>query len=173
MPGGSYGVTERLEQPVKQVFATSAWNDGQGCLQRQRGLHELLPLLAPAVHGCGEELVQGDAEERGCNVWAVVDVLIERALTTAPNQTDRVNVEKDADLASILLGDWIEDMHGPEALLEGLQARWVLVQQVANVRCRTVRCLDLEEHVSRQEDSSDLEEHSSRNLPRIGPSRLR
>ena len=143
---GSHGVAEQLEEAVEQVFTTSAWNDCQGCLQRQRRLDELLPLLAPAVHGRREELVQRDAQERRSDVRAVVDLLVERALAAAPDQTDWVNVQQDADLAPLLLGDRIEDMHGPEALFEGLQARWVLVQQVAEVGCGAVCCFDLEEH---------------------------
>jgi hypothetical protein len=98
-----------------------------------------------------EESSQRHAHKGVCTVGTVVDVLFElpslsgRA-ATASHQRDRINFQQDGSCAARFAGLRIKDVSFAERKLFRLNPRGVLVQQVAEVRRRTVRCSNREKH---------------------------
>ena len=99
--------------------------------QGERGLSEFWLFLTGAAHGGAEYLRDGDAEERGGGVGAVVDVLGEQAfaLVFAAHEGDGVHIEEEGASAALVGGFGVEDAGGAKREVELLGAGRVLGQQ--------------------------------------------
>jgi len=145
------GVAQGLEQPAQQPRAIATGHGRQRGLERDRRLGQLRAVFAAAAQGRAEHVGDGDAEERRGDVRAVVDVLLQRE--PAPllpasfaHQSDWIDVEEQGGRAALGVRLGVEDVRLPERRLERLQARGVLVQQVAEIGRRTMRGGDGELH---------------------------
>jgi hypothetical protein len=147
---GGDGVTERLEEAAQEWFAAATGDAGQAGDERERELGELGALLADAGEGAAQDLGDGDAEERGGDVGAVVDVLREEAVglvARAPaDQADRVDLEEEGGGAGVVAELGVEDVRAAEGELEVLHAGGVLVQQPAEVARGAVGGADRQQH---------------------------
>jgi len=132
------GVAQGLEQPAQQLRAVAAGYGRQRGLEWDRRLGQLGAVFAAAAQGRPEYVGDGDAEERRGDVRAVIDVLLQREPApllpaSLAHQPDRIDVEEQGDRAALGGRLGVEDMRLPERRLERLQARGVLVQQVAEI----------------------------------------
>ncbi len=97
------------------------------------------------------DLGNGDTHKRRGGVGSVVDVLAEREgapepFALAPDEADGVNVEQECGGTARFGRFRVEDMRLPKVEWEGLDARGVFAEQVAEVGGRGVGGGDREEH---------------------------
>jgi hypothetical protein len=132
------------------LFAAAAGDAGEASDEREGEGGEFGALLADAGEGGAEDLGDGDGEEGGGDVGAVVDVLREEAVglggRSAADQADGVDLEEEGGGAGVVGELGVEDVGAAEAEVEVLDAGGVLVEQPAEVRRRIVRGADREEH---------------------------
>jgi hypothetical protein len=70
------------------------------------------------------------------------------------HQADRIDLEKQGGSAAILIGLWIENVRRSERQFDRLRPSWVLVKKESEVRGRSVRRRDGQQH--RQFSVTDL-----------------
>jgi hypothetical protein len=142
-----HAVAKRLEQPAQDLLATGAGDRREAGAQRQRLLRQLGPLRAAAGERRAEDARDRHAQERGADIGAVVDLLVEPwEAHAAANQSYGVDVEQQRCRASLLARLRIEDVRLPERQRERLQPLRVLVQQVAEVGGRRACGRDRQQH---------------------------
>src|SRR5579864_5776067 len=150
MPFRPHPIPQRLKQFAQQAVATAVGNDMQGRSQRNPSLRQLLPPFTAAGHRRPQRPPDGYARERRQHIGTVIDVLIQgRPLATlplAPHQPDRVHIQQKRRRAPLLGRLRIKQMRFPERQLEGMRLRRVLVQQIPQIRRRTMRGRDGQQH---------------------------
>ncbi len=133
--GGGDRVAERFEQAAQDGFTTAAGQDGQVEGEGQVLVGKVLAVLGAAGHGRAEDLAQGDAEEAGGDIGAVVDIGLqaESVLGVFAHQADGVDVDEQGGRAQVVAGFRVEDVGVAEFERGGVQLAGVLVQQEAKV----------------------------------------
>ena len=143
-------VAQRLEEAAGPVGAGRGYY-GHFHGQRQGLGGQVRAVFAGAVHGRAEGFGQGRAQEGRGHVGPVVHVLLqgeafaERAAPAA-NQADGVEVEQQGDGAALGRCFGVENVGLAAGYFDALQARGVLVQQVAQVGGGLAGSGDGEEH---------------------------
>lgn len=163
-----HSIAEWLEEPLDKGLTTAARRKrGNGGLERDGAVGQRLALAAAPGDRFAERAAHGDGEERGRSVGPIVDVLREQSLAAAlsTHQRHRIDVEHERRRASVVAGLRIEEPRAPERQLHVVEPCRVLVQQVAEVRCRAVRGRDLEIHA----DNGKLLERYSASHELVGP----
>ena len=145
-------VSEWLEQPAHDLLAAARRHDRELRLERNGRRGELRPLLAGARHGALEDVYERNAHERRGDVGAVVYVLGQCEGGTgspAAHEPDRIDVQEERGRTASLRDLRVEHVRLSERHAERLHAVRVLVQQVPEVSCGTMRRRDVQEHAAR------------------------
>jgi hypothetical protein len=147
-------VTERLEYPTQDEFATATRRDRNANDERQSSVCQLRTLLAPTGHRRPEHLGDRHRQERRRDIWTIVDVLRQReALALRPtspiaHQPDWVNVDHERGGAAFLARFRVTDPRDPKSQLSLVNSRRVLVQQEAEIGCGLVCRRYRQQHAS-------------------------
>jgi hypothetical protein len=147
-------IAEWFEEAAKKRFTTAARQSGDANLERKSGVGECLARFAPAAKGRAESPGESHAGERGRDVRAVVDVLIEKAAIARwparlANKLDGIHFQQKRGGATTLGGFRIENVSLTERERDGVEFAGPLVQKEAKVRGGSVRGGDGEIHKRR------------------------
>ena len=142
-------VAQRLEDGPQEPLAAPHRQHVDPGRERDRRRRQLGPVLAAALEGRAEDLGDRHAQERRGGVGPVVDVLGQQEALVgvlAPDHAHRVHVEQQAGRAALGADLGVVDVGLAEAQVERLEPVRVLVQQVAQVGCRSVGRRDRQQH---------------------------
>ena len=141
------GIAQRLEDLFELFRLTAAGQIGQMHLQGQGPLGKLRPLPAGSAHGRAVDPGQSCAQEGGGGIGAIVDIVEQTAAARfAPGQVDGIQVQQQGCGAFAALRPGIENIDPSKAHFEHLRPRRVLVQQIAQIRCRGLTICNGQKH---------------------------
>ena len=112
---------------------------------------KFLAFFAPAGHRGSEGPGNGNTQERRRHVRSVVNVFLHGVgftawATSVAHQTNRIDLQKQCSSAALGRAFWVENVRLPKNLLKRVDAERALMEQLTQVRRRSVRCGNSKKH---------------------------
>jgi hypothetical protein len=141
-------VAQRFEECSEKELTTSRGKGGDVRLQGQWRVDEVRSLLGTTPECRSIYPRDRDAKERRRRIGAVVDVLVERAGSSPPDEAHGIDVEEQGSRAPAGRSLRIEHVSFPKGQLELLRPGRVLMEQIPEVGRRRLLVGDGQEHLS-------------------------